>query len=116
MTVRKRVNLFVLAFFLDGAIDGMSVYSDLLRANRALRRYVKWPELRASVRRKNPTLRGSDLYRAIYGAMDQSRFAGTSLFEVPLDPARAPVSTRGIKSLVKRARGKSVREGKGTIS
>ena len=98
MSGSKSPMQFVLPFFLDGEIVGMAVYSSLDRAQRALRRYVGFSELRAAEERKNPHLNQRELFRNAQNAIDHTRYAGSIVYEVRLD-AGAPASTRRSKSV-----------------
>jgi hypothetical protein len=85
--------VFVVPFFYQGAIHQMRVYSDPLKAQAALRRYVRYRELLNEVRIRNP---GIDRKRAMldaYGAIRRTPYAGTAVYEIEVD-ARTPVRGR----------------------
>jgi hypothetical protein len=82
--IREQV-VFVVPFFLNGYIDKMRVYSDVMKAQAALRRWVNYRELIGEVKRAHP---GIDRKRAMmraYGAIDRTPFAGTCVYEVAVD-------------------------------
>jgi hypothetical protein len=85
--------VFVVTFFLDGAIDKIRVYSDVLKAQRALRRYVGYRELLAEVKRANPKASAKRALMDAYGAIERTRYAGTEVYEVEID-SRYPVRRR----------------------
>jgi hypothetical protein len=77
--------VFVVPFFLDGSVHEMRVYSDVMRAQRALKRYVGYSRLLQSMRAEN---RGISANRAVvlaYGAIEHTRYAGTAVYEIEID-------------------------------
>jgi hypothetical protein len=82
--------LFVVPFFCDGEIAQVRVYSDPLVAQRALRRWVGYSSLLRDVRAKEPHASRTRAMLDAYGAIERTRWAGTAVYEVPVD-CRSPV-------------------------
>jgi hypothetical protein len=82
--------VFVVPYFLNGEIAKIRVYSNVLVAQRALRRYVGYTALLREVRRKDAYLSGSRAMLYAYAAIERTPFAGTAVYEVPID-SRAPL-------------------------
>jgi hypothetical protein len=87
--------VFVVPFFLDGRIDQIRVYSDVLRAQAALRRYVGYRELLAQIKERRKGRNKAQAVLAAYGAIERTRYAGTAVYEVDVD-SRHPVR-RGVR-------------------
>jgi hypothetical protein len=85
--IRKHM-VFVVPFFLNGYIDRMRVYSDVMKAQAALRRWVNYRELVARVKRANPNIERKHVRLRAYGEIDRTPFAGTEVFEVDIDSPR----------------------------
>ena len=89
----QRPMLFVVPFFLDGDIDQIRIYSDVAKAQAALRRYVGYSRLLKVVRSANPTATRQRAMLDAYGAISGTPFAGTAVYEVEVDerrPVRPP--------------------------
>jgi len=52
---KRKQPVFVVPFFLDGRIDQMRVYSDVMKAQGALRRYVGYNALLRQVKDNTPS-------------------------------------------------------------
>ncbi len=87
--------VFVVPFFLEGAVHEMRVYSDVLRAQSALKRYVGYTSLLSSVRAANHGISRKRAVLLAYGAIERTRYAGTAVYEIEIDdkePVRKPRS------------------------
>ena len=84
-TKRRAGVCFVVPFFLDGHIDQVRVYSDVMKAQAALRRYVRYSELLAEAREKRPNVGRREARLDAYGAIERTAFAGTEVYEVEID-------------------------------
>jgi hypothetical protein len=86
--------LFVVPFFHDGDITQMRIYSNVMTAQRALRRYVGHSELLKAVRKHSPGISARQAMLDTYGAIARTRFAGTGVWEIRVDD-RLPVTQPG---------------------
>jgi hypothetical protein len=77
--------VFVVPFFFRGDITQMRVYSDVERAQRALRRYVGYSKLLAEVRRAHPNATRTRAMVAAFGAIHGTPYAGTMVYEIMVD-------------------------------
>lgn len=82
--------VYVAVFCLHGRVEELRVYSDIIRAQRALRRYVRYSDLLASVKLKNPQATRARATLDAYGAIARTKFAGSSVWEADVD-SRIPV-------------------------
>lgn len=93
MASRRGKIVFIVTFCVDGRIDQVRAYSDVMKAQAALRRYVGYSELLRAVKRANLGLNASQAMMRAYAAINETRFAGTSVWELMVDergPTRRP--------------------------
>jgi hypothetical protein len=95
---KRKQPVFVVPFFLDGNIDQMHVYSDVTKAQGALRRYVGYSALLRQVKDKTPGISRTRALLDAYGAIDRTPYAGTCVYEIVPDD-NAPVRKRGRRLL-----------------
>jgi hypothetical protein len=94
---RLKRSVFVVPFFCNGIIERLRVYSDVMKAQAALRRYVGYKDLLERVRRENPTISVRQAQLDAYGAIEHTPYAGSFVYEVEIDsakPVRRPKSGR----------------------
>jgi hypothetical protein len=87
---KRSRSVFVVPFFLDGKIDRLRVYSDVRKAQTALRRYVGYSDLLKRVKADNPGMNARRSMLDAYGAISKTPFAGTEVYEIEVDaPSRS---------------------------
>jgi hypothetical protein len=82
---KAKPRIFIVPFFLDGTIRRLNAYSRVVAAQRALRAWVGYDDLVTVTRRKNPTLSEDRVMLSTYGAINQTRYRGTAVYEVVVD-------------------------------
>ena len=79
--------IYVVPFFLDGEIDAMEAFRDLNAAQEAVRRYVHFDEIYRKTALEFPSEDEDAISRRAYGTIDRGRYAGTVVYELPLEIA-----------------------------
>jgi hypothetical protein len=85
--------VFVVPYFLNGDIRQLRVYTDVAKAQAALKRYVEYPKLLQEAKRANPKATRTRAHLDAYGAIERGPYAGTSVYEIEVDerkPVRRP--------------------------
>jgi hypothetical protein len=99
VTIRSKQTVFVVPFFYNGGIQRLRVYSDVMKAQAALRRYVGFKNLLERVRQQNPKITAKRAVLDAYGAIERTPYAGSFVYEVEVDDPK-PIRRQRLKDVV----------------